>query len=86
MTSSIGVPPEEAPGEYILDLHRKKVQAAASSYGRAELSKALLIIGKERDDAMMVRLAKENKTFVSVQDAYAAFGAPGDCTDEGLVM
>jgi ubiquitin carboxyl-terminal hydrolase 25/28 len=67
-------------------MHKRAVAASMTSYERSSLSKALLVIGKDREDLTMIRLARENKTFVSVDDAYAALGAPRDCTDEGLIL
>jgi len=86
LAQSIGVEPEDAPVDFILGLHKKEMAASMSSYQRSLLSKALLVIGKERDDMTMIRLARDNKTFVSVDEAYAAFGAPRECTDEGLIL
>jgi len=84
--ADIGIPPEDAPADYILDLHKRTFQAAVDQHERVNISNALAIIGKEREDRVMVRLARWGETFLSVDDAYAALGAPRESTDEGLIM
>jgi ubiquitin carboxyl-terminal hydrolase 25/28 len=83
---AIGIEPENAPDDFIFKLHKEAQNAATTSDERRLVNKALLVIGKERENALMIRLGKEGQSFVSVEDAYAALGAPREATDEGLLM
>lgn len=82
----IGVDGVDAPQDYILKMHKEAVQAANSGVQRSDLAEALKLIGKDRDDALMMRLARSGDTFLSVEDAYQALSAPQDCIDDGLIM
>jgi len=83
---AIGIEAEDAPDDFIFKLHKDAQNAAATADDRRLVNKALLVIGKERESALMVRLGKEGQSFVSLEDAYAALGAPREATDEGLLM
>ncbi|OCF36740.1 hypothetical protein I316_01336 [Kwoniella heveanensis BCC8398] len=82
----ICVMPHEAPEDYILNMHKKAVQAATSPNERWELSRALLLIGRERKSELMQRLGDSGQTLMSVEEAYAALSCPMDAVDDGLLM
>ncbi|WVF71581.1 hypothetical protein IAT40_006389 [Kwoniella sp. CBS 6097] len=82
----ITVHAQEAPEEYILDMHKKAMQAATSPHERSELSRALILIGRERGSEVMKRLGESGQTLMSVEEAYAALSCPMDAVDDGLLM
>ena len=82
----IGVEPEDAPEDYILNLHKTAMQSASAGWERNEICSALELIGRDRESKTMLRLAKSGHTFLSVDEAYAALSAPRDCIDDGLIM
>ncbi|EIW70776.1 hypothetical protein TREMEDRAFT_68214 [Tremella mesenterica DSM 1558] len=84
--ASIEVEAHDAPDEYILDMHKKTMQASSSASDRAEISAALVLIGRERRSENIQQIGRGGQTFISVEDAYSALSAPRDCIDDGLVM
>jgi ubiquitin carboxyl-terminal hydrolase 25/28 len=82
----IGVEAAEAPESYILDLHKKAVQASSSPAERPEIAQALTLIGRERNSEVMRRLGRSGQTHLSVDEAYAALSAPRNSIDDGLIM
>ena len=83
---SIGVEATEAPESYILDLHKKAMQASSNAVERSELAQVLTLIGRDRDSDIMKRLGGSGQTFLSVDEAYRALSAPRESIDDGLVM
>ena len=82
----MAIEPHEAPDDYILRLHKSAVQAANTASERSDLAAALKLIGRHRGSSEMEGLGSAGKTFMSVDDAYAALSAPRDCIDDGLIM
>ncbi|WWC70309.1 uncharacterized protein I206_104259 [Kwoniella pini CBS 10737] len=85
-TETLCVLPSEAPDDHILDLHKKAVQSTSTSQEKQDLSKALVIIGRERDSDLMKTLGENGQTLMSVQEAYSALSCPEDAVDDGLLM
>lgn len=82
----IGVEPEDAPDEYILNQHRTATQAASTQADKAECARALTLIGRARGSETMIRLGESGQTVMSVSEAYAALSCPQDAVDDGIVM
>ncbi|KAL1413629.1 ubiquitin-specific protease ubp2 [Vanrija albida] len=85
--STIMVEREEMPVEHLLDLHRSAMSSASDSK-RAEISRALFIIGKDRRNDMMVELGKSGGSYLSLDQAYREFNLSRDTPidDEMLIM
>jgi ubiquitin carboxyl-terminal hydrolase 25/28 len=84
--NTITVEPDEAPDDHILDLHKQATQKATNAAERAEIARALVVIGRSRNKEELIKLGRSGQTFLSVDDAYAALSAPKDSIDEGLIM
>lgn len=84
--TTLGVEACDAPEYYILDLHKKAVLAADGPDRRAELGRALAIIGTDKGSTHMINLGRSGKTDMSVDDAYSALSAPKESIDDGLIM
>jgi ubiquitin carboxyl-terminal hydrolase 25/28 len=84
--STISVEPQEAPEDYILELHKNKTRAATSASERSALSQALTLIGRDRNSDVMIRLGENGQSFLSVNEAFSELSAPLDSVDEGLIM
>ncbi|KIR77297.1 ubiquitin carboxyl-terminal hydrolase 25/28 [Cryptococcus gattii E566] len=82
----ISIPPQGAPDEYILSMHKSAIQASTSSQQRQDLNKALVLIGRERRSEQLKSMGENGQTLVSVQEAYEALSAPRDAVDDGLIM
>nr|KIR50274.1 ubiquitin carboxyl-terminal hydrolase 25/28 [Cryptococcus bacillisporus CA1280] len=82
----ISIPPQGAPDEYILSMHKSAIQASTSSQQRQDLNKALVLIGRERRSDQLKSMGENRQTLVSVQEAYEALSAPRDAVDDGLIM
>lgn len=82
---ALSVEAEDAPDDYILDLH-KKAMTASSTSEKPEISRALVLIGKSRNSELMQKLGHSGQTILSVDDAYQALSAPRDSIDDGLIM
>ena len=82
----IGVDAAEAPESYILELHKKAVQVSKDATERADIARALVIIGRERNSDVMKRLGSSGKTYLSLDEAFAALSAPKKSIDDGLIM
>lgn len=67
-------------------MHKKAVQATTNAAARSDLAEALSLIGRDRGDSLMLRLARSGDTFLSLDEAYAALSAPRDSIDDGLIM
>ncbi|WWC61766.1 uncharacterized protein I303_104351 [Kwoniella dejecticola CBS 10117] len=85
-TETLCVLPSEAPDDHILDLHKKAVQSSSTSQEKQDLSKALIILGRERGSELMKTLGENGQTLMSVQEAYSALSCPEDAVDDGLLM
>nr|ODN88380.1 hypothetical protein L203_02993 [Cryptococcus depauperatus CBS 7841] len=82
----ICVPPQDAPDEYILNMHKNAIQACTSPSQRLEINQALVLIGKERGNDEIKAMGEKGQTVVSVEEAYEALSAPRDAVDDGLMM
>lgn len=82
----IGVPPSDAPDDYILDIHKTSMKAAITSADKTAISKALILLGRYRKNDVMRQLGESGQTTLSVDEAYAALSAPRDAVDDGLIM
>ena len=84
--SSIYVEAHEAPDEEILRMHRIAVQSCTTPSDKAEMARALELIGRHRNNSTMRRLGGSGSSLMSLEEAYAALSAPPDSIDDGLIM
>lgn len=58
------------------------------STSRSELSRALFLIGKERNNEQLMDLGRSGEAFISLEDAYKEFGLSRDnnIDDELLIL
>ncbi|WVQ82427.1 hypothetical protein IAT38_004555 [Cryptococcus sp. DSM 104549] len=77
---------EEAPASQILKMHKEAIDKASSASERSALSKALVVIGKQRRDQEMIKMGETETAMMSVKEAYEALSAPMDAVDEGVLM
>lgn len=85
---AIAVPREDIPIDYILSQHREAMNKVFDSTSRAELSRALLLIGQERNNEQLMELGRSGEAFLSLDDAYKEFGLSRDSNidDELLIL
>ena len=81
----LAVEAADGPDDYILNLHKAAMTSATSSE-KAELCKALTLIGLSRHSVIMQRLGNSGQTILTVDEAYSALSAPKDSIDDGLIM
>lgn len=85
---AIAVPREEIPIDYILSQHREAMNKVFDSTSRSDLGRALLLIGKERNNEQLMELGRAGEAFISLDDAYKEFGLSRDSNidDELLIL
>lgn len=74
--------------EWVLDEHRKAMDRATDSTARAEIAQALGIIGRARNDPLMLQIARNGGVYLSLAQAYEEFSITPDSNidDELLIM
>jgi ubiquitin carboxyl-terminal hydrolase 25/28 len=78
---------DDFSNEVVLDYHRRAMDGADVA-ARSEIGRALGIIGKERDDPVMMRLARNGGVYLSLEQAYKEFNITDKAglDDELLIM
>jgi len=79
---------EDIPNEVILEMHRKAMDATSNSTARAEISRALTMIGKDRNDPVMIQFGRNGGVYLSLTQAYKEFNTTRESgvDDDLLIM
>jgi len=80
------VEPEDAPEDYLLQLHKNATAASTNAVERTRLARALTLIGNTRNSELMTQLGGSGQTFLSLEEAYRSLSAPRDSVDDGLIL